>query len=169
MVTRLSFAAVATVLIVCFSGCGSFLDRPRPSREAYTADYLEYFDASQIEKLDYAYRGAIGGAMTVGRAKFKDSVRLKDLLVESRVKSGVLTAETYDPADTAEGPGATEFRHQWEVHAGGTIPPWFDFPFDRKMRVLRETGGGTDAHPRYEKVWYVDEERGVVYIRGNWG
>ena len=50
------------------------LDRPSPSREGYLARYFEYFNTEQIEKLDYVYKGAIGGAMTVGRAKFKDSV-----------------------------------------------------------------------------------------------
>ena len=145
------------------------LDRQPPSREGYIAEYLEYFDASRIEKLDYVYKGAIGGAMTVGRATFLDSVKLDESLVEERTKSGRLVTGTYDPKEIADEADATWFRRQWEVHAGGTLPSWFDFPFDRKMRTLREEDEGSDGHPRYKKEWYIDDERNIAYVRANWG
>lgn len=166
---KLSLVAAAIVMMLSLSGCGNTLDRPCPSREDYVATYLECFDATQIEKLDYVYQGAIGGTMTVGRAEFHDFVKLKDSLVAARVESGRLVAETYDPAEMAEGAAATEFRRQWEIHAGGTLPSWFDFPFDRKLRVLREVSEGSEGHPPHETVWYIDDERKIVYIRGNWG
>lgn len=156
-------------IFLTLSGCGSMLDRPTPSREDYLAGYFEYFNPEQIEKLDYVYKGAIGGAMTVGRAKFKDSVKLRDSLIEARAESGQLEAGTYDPTAMGEETAAMEFEHQWKAHAGGTMPPWFDFPFDRQMRTLREASEGSDKEPRYEKVWYIDDERRIVYVRGNWG
>jgi hypothetical protein len=160
----------ATAVLFPFSGCGNMLDRPAPAKAEYIADYLEYFDGSQIEKLDYTYKGAIGGAFTVGRAKFKSPVELRDDLVETRVKAGLVTEGTYDPVEMAKEPALMQFRQELEVHAGGTIPSWFDFPFDRKMRMIREASEGKGGvSPRYEKVWYIDDERNVVYIRGNWG
>jgi hypothetical protein len=155
-------------LFLALSGCGSFLQRPRPSKEDYIVDYFAYFDTAQIEKLDYVYQGSIGGAGTVGRAKFKDSVKLRESLIAAQVKCGLLEDGIYDPTAMEE-IEAVMFREQWEEHAGGTMPRWFDFPFDRKLRMLREAGEGSDAHPRHETVWYIDEDRNVVYVRGNWG
>jgi hypothetical protein len=160
-------AIVAYLVVVLFGG--NMLERQRPSEGAYIADYLEYFDGSQIEKLDYTYQGAIGGVRTVGRAKFKGPIKLRDGIVEAKIKAGLTTRGMYDPAEMTKEPAATLFRHEWEGYADGAIPSWFDFPFDRKMRTLTEAGKGSNAEPRYEKVWYIDDDRNIIYIRGNWG
>jgi hypothetical protein len=162
------------ILLAPFWGCGNFLERPTPSKDEYIQSYLEYFDGSQIEKLDYTYRGAIGGASTVGRAQFKGPVKLRKIMVDARIKSGLVIKEgTYDPAEMTKEPAAMQFRHEWENHAGGSLPPWFDFPFNRKMRTLTEASEGsrspTNPRPRYEKLWYIDDEHNVVYVRANWG
>lgn len=162
---------VGITVVLGVAGCGGMLDRPRPSETDYVEDYLEYFDATQIEKLDYTYRGSIGGAGTVGRGKFKGPIRLKNEILGKKIRTGAVKEGTYDPAKIKE-PDKMLLQHQWETHAGGTIPSWFDFPYGRKLRVLTEEyegRGGNDSRPRYEKVWYIDDENNVVYIRGNWG
>jgi len=164
-----SVFVVAITLFVSVSGCGNMLDRQAPSKDAYIAYYLEYFDGSQIEKLDYVYKGAIGGAATIGRAQFKGPVSLDNILLQEKIKEGLVTEGTYDPAEMAEQPMAMHFRHQWENHARGELPPWFDFPFDRKMRTISESFEGDDNNPRHERIWYIDDERNIVYIRANWG
>jgi hypothetical protein len=60
-----------TFLFLLISGCGNFLDRQPPSQENYIADYYRYFDGAQIKKIDSAFKGAIGGVITVARAEFK--------------------------------------------------------------------------------------------------
>ena len=131
--------------------------------------YFECFDGSQIEKLDFAYKGAIGGTRTVGRAQFKGSVKLRDSMIEARAKVGLVTEGMYDPAEMTKG-AAMEFRDCWERHADRKIPSWFDFPFDRKMRLIKESSEGrTGRDPPYEKVWYIDDEHNVVYVRANRG
>lgn len=149
------------------------LARQPPSREAYVATYLECFDVSQVVNLDYVYHGAIGGAFTVGRAQFKAPVKVRDSMVREKIKAGLITEGTYDPTEMTNEPTAAAFKLEWEVHAGGKMPSWFDFPFNRRMRVFKEESEGvqseTDPRPRYEKVWYIDDEKSVVYIRGNWG
>jgi hypothetical protein len=171
--TRLAERALvvlAGVLSVSLPGCPRALERPSPSRDGFIADYLEYFDQSHLEKLDYEYKGAIGGAFTVGRAQFKGPVKLRDGLVEVRTKAGKFTVGTYDPTRMTE-QEKWAFNHQWTLATDGKMPSWLDFPFNRKMRTLREASEGStrDARPRYEKEWYIDDEKNVVYIQGNWG
>jgi hypothetical protein len=172
----LRMAKIAIVLaaasFLCLLLTGRALDRPTPSEDEYKAMYFEYFDTSQIERLDYVWKGAIGGVATVGKAKFRRSVKLKDILVEARIKAGRITWGTYDPTEMAQEPAATAFRDEWKWHTDGTMPSWFDFPFDRKMRTLREANegcGGSNPRPRSETIWYIDDEQNVVYVRGNWG
>jgi hypothetical protein len=168
MVLRLICAATAISVTISVSGCGNMLERPAPSEQGYLNEYFSYFDTSQIEKLDYVYKGAIGGAMTVGRAKFKQSVKLKNWLIEERIKSGRLLSTIYDPATVNETDAAIE-QHQWENYANGTIPSWFDFSPKQKMRLLKEESEGSEGHPCFGKAWYIDEERAVVYVRASWG
>jgi hypothetical protein len=166
---KLVLVVTATAALLTSSGCGNFLERHAPDRDGYIARYFEFFDGSQIQKLDYAYKGAIGGDFTVGRAEFKGRVQLKDLMIQAKIKGGLVAAGMYDPAKMMKEPAAAEFRQRWEVHAGGTMPAWFDFPFDRKMRTLREASEGSNSSPRYENIWYIDDEHNIVYVRGNRG
>ncbi|MDZ7616338.1 MAG: hypothetical protein U1E05_04995, partial [Patescibacteria group bacterium] len=105
----------------------------------------------------------------MGRAKFKDSVKLRDSLIETQVKSGLLEVGMYDPTAMADDVAAIELQQRWKVHAGETMPSWFDFPYNRKMRTLREASAGSDTRPRHETVWYIDDDHNVVYVRGGWG
>ncbi|MFZ1934753.1 MAG: hypothetical protein WCB27_12645 [Thermoguttaceae bacterium] len=162
------FLVAGIVVALGVTGCGG-LERPRPSEAEYAEEYLAYFDATQIEKLDYTYRGSIGGAMTAGRVKFKGPIRLKSELLGAKIKAGTVKEGIHDPAKLKER-DRMWIQHQWEAHSGGSIPSWFDFPYDRKLRTLtEESEGGDDPRSHYEKVWYIDDENGVVYIRGNWG
>jgi hypothetical protein len=149
-------------------GCGYALSRPRPSKEEYIARYFEYFDETQIAKLDYDYQGAIGGAFTVGKAHFKGPANMGYPRVEEAIKAGKITSKTYDPGKMSEGE-ANSFQRQWILASGGKSPSWLDFPFNKKMRLIEESSEGSDGHPRYVKQWYIDEERNVVYVYGSWG
>jgi hypothetical protein len=163
----------ALVVLLSFTlGCGNMRDRHPPSGSAFISTYLKYFDASQIRKLDSAGHGAIGGMSVVGRAEFTGPIRLNKALIDEQVKKGLIKERFYDPAEMTKEPAAMNFRQQWEVHAGGTLPSWFDFPYNRKLRTITERDeghGGDHPTPRYENIWYIDDQRNVVYVRGNWG
>ena len=142
------------------------LSRPGPSTEEEYANFcLEYFDTSNVEKVDWVWDGAIGGIMTFARVKFKGPIKLKDILVEGRIKAGKITLGEYDPAKMTV-PEAESFEHQWTVLTDGELPAWLDFPFQRKLQTINESNeGDLDGHPRYEKTWYIDDERSLVYFQ----
>jgi hypothetical protein len=174
--------AVAGLFIVVVTGMWlsgkSFLDRGPPSKDDYIAHCFDYvdgshvFEGSQVEKVDFAWRGAIGGIVTVARAEFKGPVKVNDGMVDAKVKAGEFTIGTYDPAKTTEG-DKLMLRHQFTVANHGETPSWLDFPFNRKMRMLTENvdRGPDPDHPRYPRntIWYIDDERNVVYMYGCWG
>jgi hypothetical protein len=164
-IVELAIFIVIMALSILVFWNGGLMSRPTPTKVEYSARYFEYFDASQIKTLEYVYEGAIGGEITMGKAKFRGSVTLKPLMIEARIKAGLATKGMYDPAKMTES-DIMLFRDEWKKHAGGTIPSWFDFPFDRKLRTITESSEGSKGHPGYEKVWYIDDEHNVVYIRG---
>jgi hypothetical protein len=164
------FFVGAALLSVMLAACGSPLSRPTPSRDAFIAQYLAYFDSTQIEKLDFAYKGAIGGAVMVGRVQFKGPIRINDAMVNARVQAGNVTVGTFAPAKMAE-EDKQDLIRQLKSPADGRMPSWLDLPFDRNMRMIRDAGEGDtrNAQPRYEKTWLIDDEHNVVYVYGNWG
>lgn len=166
------FSLVAvTLLFVLMLGCGGCLSRPGPSSDAeYVAGYFQYFDTSQVGKVDYLHSGEIGGIYTIARVQFKGPVKLRDILVEGRAKAGKIILGKYDPAKMTE-EDAQAFKQQWMFFTRPKMPSWLDFPFDRQLRTIREASEGStrDALPRIEQIWYIDDERNVVYFRGSWG
>jgi hypothetical protein len=140
-------------------GCGVVFSRPCPSESEYIARYLTYFDSSQIDGLDYVYRGAIGGEGTIARIQFKGPVKLKPLGQTTK-------AESFDPAKMRKDRDVSKFKEQWTSAAGQKLPSWFDFPFGRKMRMIRETREWSNGNPSYDWTWYIDDERNVVYFCG---
>jgi hypothetical protein len=164
------YAALATTVVLALSGCGNMLDRPAPTRDGYIEGYFEFFDVSQIDKLDFAWKGAIGGIMTTGRAHFKGSVRLRDVMVDARIKAGRITTETYDPSKLTE-VELWAFKNRCLVPAGGKTPAWLDFPFDRKMRTIEEANKEDPDAPScpFQRTWYIDDEHNVVYVLASWG
>jgi hypothetical protein len=167
-VTGLFLIAITLLLLPMLWG-ESFLDRPAPSKDGYISSHMQCFDRSQIENVDFVWHGAIGGIMTVGRAKFKGPVKLEDAMVEEKVKAGKFTIGTYDPAKMTEGDKLL-LKQQLTVVTHGEMPSWLDFPFDRIMRTIREAADMVPGvHPRYETIWYIDDEHNVVYIYHCWG
>ena len=157
---RKGISAEMAVLFVMASGCESVLSRPVPSQAEYLARYMNHFDGQEIENLEYVYKGAIGGELTVARAQFKGPVQIL----------GVAETGTYDPAAMAGEPAGEEFRQRWTRVCGGTTPAWFDFPFDQKMRMIWEAREVTrDGEPRLRYEWYIDDRRNVVYFWGTRG
>ena len=164
---RLCYVVVVILLLVSFgsnlfSGC-NMLDRSAPSQAQYIAEYMQHFDESQIEKIDYYYKGAIGGALTAARVQFKGPVEIR----------GDVKVGAYDPKTVTEDSGDMMwFRHRWENHCGGTLPAWFDFPFEQPMRTIREERDREECRegePVYHYEWYIDDRRNVVYFMGGWG
>jgi hypothetical protein len=153
-------------LVTCFSGDG-LLTRQPPSKDGYLSEYFECFNASQVAQLDFAFKGMFRGSFTLGRAEFKGPVEPTTSVVDAKIKSGLMTKGTYDPAKMTDA-DKVWLRHQCESLAGGSLPSWFDFPFDRKMRMLTENNEYDAKNPSqpYETVWYFDDERNVVYVLG---
>ena len=176
-ITGLFLLVVMLLFILKLSG-KSFLDRGPPSKDDYIAHYFDYiegshvFEGSQVEKLDFVWHGAIGGIMTVARAKFNGPVKLNDAMVEAKVKAGEFTIGTYDPAKMIEG-DKLQLKHQLTVITHGEVPSWLDFPFNCKMRMLTELieRGPDPERPRYPRhtIWYIDDEHNTVYMYGSWG
>jgi hypothetical protein len=153
------FAIEMAFLLLFISGCGMPLSRPRPSEAEYIARYLMYFDSSQIEKIDYVYEGAVGGECTAARIQFKGPVKIRAL--GKFAKEG-----SYDPAKMKSEQAKREFREQWTFAAGGKLPSWLDFPFDKKMRMISEAQASSADEPSYGWTWCIDDERNVVYFCG---
>jgi hypothetical protein len=156
---------VPAVLLVIGSSCGGCLSRPTPSKQRYLAMYMEHFDVEQIESIDYTYEGAIGGATTAARVQFNGPVTIPE---------GLEVIEYQPPEADDRSPDAKQTRYDMQVecryHCGGTIPNWFDFPFDRPMRLIRESEEeATESTPCYCNEWYIDDLKNVVYFFGSWG
>jgi hypothetical protein len=161
---------LAAIAVALFWGDG-MLSRPTPTREGYLYQYFGYFDESQIDKLDYAYKGMFRGIFSVGRAEFKGPVKLNDVMVQAKIKAGLITEGTYDPTRMTEA-DVMWLRHEFETLAGGRLPSWFDFPFDRKMRKITEEDQGSlgdHGGPPHKNVWYIDDDKHIVYVRANCG
>ena len=151
---------LAALAIAGYLGFINPLERPASSEAGYVAKYMTHFDEHQIEKIDYVYHGAIGGVMTAARVQFKGPVKVH----------GAAEVRTYNPTAIANEPAGLEtFKHEWEVHCGNKTPAWFDFPFDCKMRMFRDAREGSKDEPRHCYEWYIDDQRNLVYFRGNWG
>jgi hypothetical protein len=167
-----AIALIGAVLLLLSVLTCEPLSRPTPAKADYIALYFQYFDDTQIEKLDYAYHGAIGGVFTAGRAQCKGPVKVRQSLLDARISAGTATIGSYDASKMKEAE-KLEFEHQWaivwEAATRGKTPAWFDFHFDRKMRTIRESGEGGEHIPRFENTWYIDDERNVVYICGDRG
>ncbi len=152
--------ALVAGLVLCVSVSifrGSFLSRPVPSEAEYLSKYMTHFDERQIESIDYVYKGAVGGEATVAVVHFKGPVEVH----------GAVEVSAYDPAAIAEEPAASEFRERWAFAAGGILPPWFDFPYQQRMRMVWEAREGpNDGEPIYRFEWYIDDQRNMVYFRG---
>ena len=156
-------AVVGLLLAVCSINP---LSRPGPTTEVEYADrFMEYFDTSNLERVEWVWEGAIGGIITFARVKFNGPIKRKVVLLDERIKAGKISAGRYDPAEITE-PEAMEFKHQWTILTDGELPSWFDFPFDRKLQTIIETSeGDLDGHPKYEKTWYIDDEQNIVYFQ----
>jgi hypothetical protein len=156
------------LILLVILGC-NFLDRQAPSREDFISMYMWCFDEKQIEKIDYDYKGAIGGASTVAKVQFKGPVKMRTVMLEERVKEGKLTLGAYDPDKTTEDDKRMLMNHMTIVT--GEMPSWLDFPFNKYMQTIEESSEGDNRKslPRYYHIWYIDDERNVVYFFGNWG
>jgi hypothetical protein len=139
------------------------LDRQPPSKDSYIAIYFEYFDQKQIEKIDYDYKGAIGGIVSSARVQFKGPVKLSENVVDEAIKNGKIIVGTYDPAKMSKD-DVESFKHQWTLASDGEVPSWLDFPFDKKMRKIKESRERKDTSPGYDYEWYIDDDRNVVYL-----
>jgi hypothetical protein len=165
---KISLFIVGNLWLFLSVGCGNMLTRQVPSKDAYIAQYLAYFDETQIENIEYAYQGAIGGAFTVARVQFKSAVKTKNNLLDQPAKNVKIISEVFDPEKMLTD-DIDILKRQLTLASDGNMPSWLDFPFNRKMRKIKESFEGSDGQPRYEKVWYIDDDHNVVYVNGNWG
>jgi hypothetical protein len=156
--------AAGGACLVAVSACGNMLDRQQPSDDAYISKYLYYFDETQIDKMDIAYKGAIGGICSSARIQFKGPIKLRDKVVDKATEDGKAALSEFDPTKMPE-VDTDYFKHQWAFAVDGNLPSWFDFPFDRKLRVIKESVKPSQTVQGHEYEWYIDDDRNVVYMR----
>jgi hypothetical protein len=161
---------IVSLLYLIAMGCDSMLTRHAPSKDSYIELYLKKIDKSQIIKIDYVYKGEIGGVFTVARVQFKSPVIIKAKLEEVNNKDINPTIDTYDPLNMSESDKLI-LKHQLTIVTDGKMPPWLDFPFNQKMRIITESFDGNidKGKPRYDRKWYIDDKTNVVYFCGSWG
>lgn len=146
-------AIVATV--VCLIGCAPPFSRPVPDELQYKERFLTHLRPEQINDLRFSYHGAVGGEASIAR-----------FTVDAEAISQILAiAKREDMFVSEGGDAAHELKRKIARCAReDRIPDWFDFPFEKSLPVFIDSGDYTDEHPAYSHEWYVDENRGIVYV-----
>ena len=80
----------------------------------------------------------------------------------SQIRTNAHRQEVYRPED---GELARELRRKIamcarEVH----VPKRYDFPFEKSLAIFIDSGEDIDENPSFLREWYVDEDRGIVYV-----
>ncbi len=60
---------------------------------------------------------------------------------------------------------ADDLKRDFGFARAGSLPKWFDIPFDKPLLLLEESGEHTDRQPSFANKWYVDEELAIVYFQ----
>ena len=146
---------LVALLLVCIL-LGGF-KRPAPaSRAEFIQRYMQPFDEREIKAVDYVFRGGMRGACILGRVQFKGPVRVL----------GGAELRSYDPDLIVKEFGPLGFKDHLTIASEGKVPPWLDFPFEQRMRALREIRKICDQEgcPSDVYEWYIDDQRRVVYV-----
>jgi hypothetical protein len=146
-------AILATV--VCLIGCAAPFSRPVPTESQYKERFLTHLRPEQIHDLRFSYHGAVGGEASIARFTVGADAISQILAIAKR--EDMHLSEGKDKADELKRKIAMCTRE-------GRIPDWYDFPFDKSLPVFIDSGDYTDQHPAYSHEWYVDENRGIVYV-----
>jgi hypothetical protein len=147
-----SILILTTLMVGCFT-------RPVPSNAEYIRRYLAPFSETAIGDLRFSYHGAVGGEGSIARFRIDDTGI-------AALKSSGLQLTQYDPDESDIGELKRRFAmcSRW-----GTIPSWFDFPFERSLDMYSEEGDYTATTSMFSNEYYIDTEKYVVYflmIRG---
>ena len=152
--------SVMMLMLLCFAGCSMPFSRPTPSAEEYRQQYLGMLSRDQVSELQFAYVGAVGGEFSI--ARFRTTAAGVEAIRENSDSDHL-----YDPKDETV---RMEVKRKLVTRSGGSsLPKWFDFPFEKPLRVFREAGESSHDHPAYAHEWYVDEENLIVYYSMVWG
>ena len=152
--------AALTALFLCAGGgCDEMFWKHRPSPSDYWARYFSRFGEVRVKTLDFTYAGSIGGEGTAARAVIEGGGPIK-------VDLRGAVAGIYEPAELRDVGARLDFEDRWAAPTHGRLPAWYDFPYERRMRTVTETHAQTASSPAYCFVWYLDDERGVVYFLG---
>ena len=142
-------------VVACVVGCSMPFSRPVPTESEYKQRFLTLLPAEQINNLRFSYHGAVGGEVSIARFTVDaDSI--------SQIRTNAHRQKVYRPED---GELARELRRKIamcarEVH----VPKWYDFPFEKSLAIFIDSGEDIDENPSFLREWYVDEDRGIVYV-----
>ena len=150
------YSIIAVLCSFCMLGCDGPFSRAIPKPNDFIHRFLApRFQPETIFDLQYSYQGAVGGESSIAR------FQLTRQEVE-RIKAEIPDAAFFGPASEKE---IDELKKLFAFCArGGSVPKWFDFPFDKSLLLFEGSGDDTDIHPDSSHKWYVDEERCVVYF-----
>ncbi len=142
-------------VVVCIIGCAVPFSRPVPTESEYKRRFLTHLRPEQITDLRFSYHGAVGGEATIARFTV-------DADAISQIRANAQREDVYASED---GNAAQELKRKIAMCAReGRVPEWYDFPFDKSLPVFIDSDDYTDEHPAYSHEWYVDEDRGMVYV-----
>lgn len=150
---KMKRTAILAVLLMI--GCAGPFSRAVPTESEYKQRFLTLLQPDQIDNLQFSYHGAVGGEASIARFKLNtDAI--------SQIRANAQREENYAFEDENV---AKELKRRIAFGTrAGRIPEWFDFPFDRPMRLFIDSGESTAEHPAYSREWYVDQDRSIVYF-----
>ncbi len=143
-------AVVASVV-----GCTMPFSRQVPTVSEYKQRFLTLLPAEQINNLRFSYHGAVGGEASIARFTVDENSI-------SQIRVNAQREDVYRPED---GDVARELRRKIAMCAReGHIPEWYDFPFEKSLVIFIDSGEDIDGNSSCLREWYVDENRGIVYV-----
>lgn len=142
-------------VVACVVGCTMPFSRPVPTESEYKQRFLTLLQAEQINTLRFSYHGAVGGEAAIARFTV-------DANSISQIRANAQREDVYRPEDEDV---ARELRRKIAMCAhAGRIPEWYDFPFEKSLAIFIDSAEDIGKNPSYLCEWYVDEDRGVVYV-----
>lgn len=147
----------ALVSCIIIAGCAGGFDRPRPSRDQYLAKNLPEIPSAQIARLDFAYRGSVGGSVSLARVEVKEVKWVAPLW--SIPEKMTLNFNKDTPDETAELFLKSILTVAEDVGYEKSIPAWVDITYTEPI-YMHEDGAGT----RRSRTFLLSKNSPVFYL-----